>query len=381
MTPNTVGHVTITRDRVFDALSLTGAIALLIVSVVGPPENLAYTGVGIAVQVMAVGPLVFRRLAPLAVIWFTAATAIGMSITELVAPGTIIDLAHDHGTLWIPQAVTPFAVCGAMSHYRNQTAVWIPTGVLFILGLRPWELTGARIAQSLILVIVPAVIGMSIAARDRTYKVLMESARADERAKLAAEMHDVVTHRVSLMVLQAGGLEMTARDEETRRAAEELRANGCQALEELREVVAILREQGGESTGKTAQAPVPELSTLVSESTSVGVPVELVEEGAAGQASAVVRRTAHRIVQEALTNVRKHAPGAKVRVHVTYGPSDTRVSVRNSPPIGPGLSLAGSGSGLDNLRERVSMIGGTLDAGPSSEGGFHVSATLTEPVS
>ncbi|RSM77295.1 two-component sensor histidine kinase [Kibdelosporangium aridum] len=330
---------------------------------------------------MAVGPLICRRIVPLAVIWFTAATAIGMAIAESVAPGTIIDLAHDQGTLWIPQAVTPFAVCGAMTHYRNKTAVWIPTGVLFILALRPWELNGARIAQSLLLVIVPAVIGMSISARDRMYKVLMESARADERAKLAAEMHDVVTHRVSLMVLQAGGLEMTARDEETRRAAQELRANGCQALEELREVVAILREQGGESTGKVVQAPVPELSTLVSESTSVGVPVELVEEGTAGQASAVVRRTAHRIVQEALTNVRKHAPGANVRVHVTYGPADTKISVRNTAPIGPGLAMAGSGSGLVNLRERVGMIGGTLNAGPSSEGGFHVSATLTEPAS
>ncbi|MCE7002640.1 histidine kinase [Kibdelosporangium philippinense] len=373
--------MTITRDRVFDAMSIAGAVALLIVSIVGPVENLAYTGIGIAIQVMAVGPLICRRIAPLAVIWFTAATAVGMTLAETIAPGTIIDLARDQGTLWIPQAVTPFAVCGAMTHYRSQTAVWIPTGLLFILALRPWDLNGARIATSLLLVIVPAVIGMSIAARDRMYKVLLASARADERAKLAAEMHDVVTHRVSLMVLQAGGLEMTARDAETRRAAEELRANGCQALEELREVVAILREQGGSGTGKMSQAPVPELSTLVSESESVGVPVELHEEGAVGQASAVVRRTAHRIVQEALTNVRKHAPGANVRVHVTYSRTDTKVSVRNSAPVGPGLAMAGSGSGLNNLRERVGMIGGTLDAGPSTEGGFHVSATLTEPTS
>nr|WP_225953498.1 histidine kinase [Kibdelosporangium phytohabitans] len=212
----------------------------------------------------------------------------------------------------------------------------------------------------------------------------MEAARAEERATLAAEMHDVVTHRVSLMVLQAGGLEMTAKDDETRRAAEELRANGCQALEELREVVAILRAETGEAKGAVTQAPVPELSTLVSESTSVGVAVELVEEGTADQASPVVRRTAHRIVQEALTNARKHAPGAAVRVAVNYGPAGTRVSVRNTAPdrpADPDLTAAGSGSGLDNLRERVSMIGGTLDAGPSPEGGFHVSATLTEPTS
>jgi signal transduction histidine kinase len=368
-----------TRDRVFDALTLAGATALLIVSLVGPPQNLAYSGVGVAVQVAAVVPLLFRRYAPLSVIWFTTAIAAGMTVAELAAPGTMINPALDQGTLWIPQAVAPFAVCGAMSYSRNLAAAWVPVGLLFVLALRPWDFAGALVAQSLLLVAVPAVLGLYIAARDRLIQGRVEAARADERAQLAAEMHDVVTHRVSLMVLQAGALEMTARDEATRRSAEELRANGCQALEELREVVAILRDDVGERDGVVTQAPVPELSTLVAESTSVGVPVELVEEGPAGEASPVVRRTAHRIVQEALTNVRKHAPGANVRVHVTYGPADTKVSVANSAPVGPGLSLAGSGSGLDNLRERVRLVGGTLDAGPSTGGGFHVSATLTEP--
>ncbi|ONI86569.1 hypothetical protein ALI144C_11090 [Actinosynnema sp. ALI-1.44] len=375
--------MTVTRDRLFDVLSLAGATSLLVVSLVGSPGGVAYTAVGTAIQVMAVGILVFRRKAPLGILWFTVATSAGMTITELAAPGTVIDLARDESTLWIPQAVTPFVVCTAMAstHVR---AAWLPAGLLLVLAVRPWELTGARLATSLLLIAVPSVMGMTFGARDRVYQLRMESARAEERARLAAEMHDVVTHRVSLMVLQAGGLEMTAKDAETRRAAEELRANGCQALEELREVVAILRADVGEGQGTVTQAPVPELSTLVAESTSVGVPVELVEAGAADQASPVVRRAAHRIVQEALTNVRKHAPGAAVRVQIDYGPSDTKVSVRNTAPdrpADPDLTSAGSGSGLDNLRERVSMIGGTLDAGPSPEGGFHVSATLTEPAS
>ncbi|ALG11287.1 sensor histidine kinase [Kibdelosporangium phytohabitans] len=375
--------MTVTRDRLFDVLALAGATSLLIVSLVGPPGGVAYTAVGTTIQVMAVGILVFRRKAPLGILWFTVATSAGMTIAELAARGTVIDLTRDESTLWIPQAVTPFVVCTAMASSRTRAA-WLPAGLLFVLSVRPWEFTGARLATSLLLIAVPAVMGVTFGARDRLYRMQMEAARAEERATLAAEMHDVVTHRVSLMVLQAGGLEMTAKDDETRRAAEELRANGCQALEELREVVAILRAETGEAKGAVTQAPVPELSTLVSESTSVGVAVELVEEGTADQASPVVRRTAHRIVQEALTNARKHAPGAAVRVAVNYGPAGTRVSVRNTAPdrpADPDLTAAGSGSGLDNLRERVSMIGGTLDAGPSPEGGFHVSATLTEPTS
>nr|WP_198151976.1 sensor histidine kinase [Kibdelosporangium sp. MJ126-NF4] len=378
----------VTRERVFDVLTLAGAASLLVVSLVGSRAGVAYTAVGTAIQVMAIGVLVFRRKAPLGILWFTVATAAGMTIAELTAPGTVIDLAQDKSTLWIPQAATPFVVCGSMAYSRSRVAAWIPAVLLLILAARPWELTGERLATSVLLIVVPAVMGMTIGARDRVTKMMMESARAEERARLAAEMHDVVTHRVSLMVLQAGSLEMTAKDDETRRAAEELRTNGCQALEELREVVAILRADSVDTTvdttGTVTQAPVPELSTLVSESGSVGVPVDLVEEGVPAEASPVVRRTAHRIVQEALTNVRKHAPGASVHVQVNYGPADTRVSVRNTAPdrpTDPGLTAAGSGAGLDNLRERVSLVGGTLDAGPSPEGGFHVSAILTEPAS
>lgn len=374
--------MTLSRERLFDVLTVGAAVALLVVSLVGPRGGVAYTAVGTAVQVMAVGVLAFRRKAPLGILWFTVATSAGMTVAELVAPGTVIDLTQDQSTLWIPQAATPFVVCTATAYARNRTDVWVPAVLLLVLAVRPWELSGARLATSLLLVIVPAIMGLTIGARDRLYKAQMAAARAEERATLAAEMHDVVTHRVSLMVLQAGGLEMTAKDDATRRAAEELRANGCAALAELREVVSLLRTGGGTGGGTVTHAPVPSLSTLVAESVSVGVPVELDEDGGADQASPVVRRTAHRIVQEALTNVRKHAPGASVRVRVRYGPSGTRVSVRNTAPdrpADPGLASAGSGSGLVHLRERVHLVGGTLDAGPSPEGGFHVSATLTEP--
>jgi signal transduction histidine kinase len=188
-------------------------------------------------------------------------------------------------------------------------------------------------------------------------------------------MHDVVTHRVSLMVLQAGALRVTATDEATRQAAEELRAAGAQALDELRDLVGILR-----AAPDGAESPSTEgLAALVAESTGVGTPAKLIEEGDPALASPVVGRTAYRIVREALTNVRKHAPGANVVVRVSYDPAQVRLTVQNTPPVGEQSSaLAGTGSGLGiaNLRQRVELVGGTLHCGRTEDGGFSLEATL-----
>ena len=111
----------------------------------------------------------------------------------------------------------------------------------------------------------------------------------------------------------------------------------------------------------------------------MGTPAELVEDGNPALASPVVGRTAYRIVREALTNVRKHAPGARVLVRVSYGESGVRLEVRNTPPAGrPASPLAGTGSGLGlaHLRQRIELVHGTLRAGPAPDGGFCVEATL-----
>ncbi|MFD4232234.1 sensor histidine kinase [Streptomyces sp. NPDC058545] len=177
---------------------------------------------------------------------------------------------------------------------------------------------------------------------ERERHLLAEQARTEERARLAGEMHDVVTHRVSLMVLQAGALRITATDEVTRQAAEELRAAGCQALDELRDLVGILR-----TTPEGDETPSVEgFAALIAESTAVGTPAELIEDGDRTLASPVVGRTAYRIVREALTNVRKHAPGARVTVRVAYDEAQVRLTIRNTPPVTrPSSALVGTGSG------------------------------------
>ncbi|MDQ3578947.1 MAG: histidine kinase [Actinomycetota bacterium] len=271
-------------------------------------------------------------------------------------------------------------------------------GVLAAVVARPWEWSSDVVLGMVFTIVVPALIGLYIRTHrgmvqaltdraeraEREQHLLTEQARTDERVRLAEEMHDVVTHRVSLMVLHAGALGVTAPDEHTRTAAEGLRQAGCEALNELRELVGVLRndaEQGGprENSSDGTPVAVPDLSTLVSESESVGVPVELVEEGNRSLTSPTVGRTAYRVVQEALTNIRKHAPGAPTKVHIRYTGDRVRVTIRNLPPthtLDNGLSSTGSGTGLRGLRHRVELVGGHLNAGPRPGGGFEVDAIL-----
>jgi signal transduction histidine kinase len=288
-------------------------------------------------------------------------------------------------------SVTPVVV-NVVVQVRNQRSTWVLVGVLTLLATRPWDPSWLTVSLGLLITAFPALLGRYLVARrnlmanlreraertDREQRLLAEQARAEERARLAAEMHDVVTHRVSLMVLQAGAIEVTAADPATRRAAAALRDAGMQALDELRDLVGVF---GGERTGQSPSvgppAPRTDLRELVDASAAAGVDVRLVCSGDADAVPSAVLRTAHRVVQEALTNVHKHAPGGQVRVEARYGADAVTVAVTNTAATAdPALRQTGSGSGLRGLRERVAIIGGTLHAGPTADGGFAVRAEL-----
>jgi signal transduction histidine kinase len=133
-------------------------------------------------------------------------------------------------------------------------------------------------------------------------------------------------------------------------------------------------QRGGDQTASTSG-----LAALVAESTAVGTPAELDEEGDPALASPVVGRTVYRIVREALTNVRKHAVGARVHVQIRYGDSQVTVTVSNTPAPGrtsPDLAATGSGLGIANLRRRIELVHGTLRAGPTPDDGYRLEATL-----
>lgn len=329
---------------------------------------------------------------PLALTWLLVAGAVAMQVSELVAPGLLVATPVLTGDPLTPAPIG--AVIFVVVQLHNRRSTWLLVGVLTLLATRPWDPSWSTIPLGLLYTAVPALGGRYLAARrtvmaslrekaertEREQLLLAEQARADERARLAAEMHDIVTHRVSLMVLQAGALEVTATEPTVRRAAEALRGAGMQALDELRELVGVLGgEQPGASPQVGPQAPRTDLRDLVDASVAAGVPVQLVVGGREDAAPPVVLRTAHRVVQEALTNVHKHAPGGQVRVEVRYAADAVTVSVCNTAsPAGPDPALAatGSGSGLRGLRERVEVIGGALHAAPRPDGGFEVRAEL-----
>ncbi|HWJ61657.1 MAG TPA: histidine kinase [Acidimicrobiales bacterium] len=210
-----------------------------------------------------------------------------------------------------------------------------------------------------------------------------ERARLAERTRIAREMHDVLAHRISLVALHAGALEV-ARDlppAQVRESAALVRSTAHQALEELRDVIGVLREEPGQEVPSTVPQPtLADIPRLVEETRRSGAKIdfEMQVDGAEG-APGPLGRDAYRIVQEALTNINKHARGTLAQVRVAGAPDHgLHVCVRNPPAVGAQDRPVppGSGTGLLGLQERVTLADGVLVHGPDASGGFVVEADL-----
>ncbi|CAL9635226.1 hypothetical protein SUDANB174_06146 [Streptomyces sp. enrichment culture] len=206
-----------------------------------------------------------------------------------------------------------------------------------------------------------------------------EQAQRLAREAIAREMHDVLAHRLTLLSVHAGALEFRpdAPREEVARAAGVIRESAHEALQDLRQIIGVLRAGDSEEAGRP-QPTLAALDALVAESREAGMKVTLTDRVPdPGAVPAAVGRTAYRIAQEALTNARKHAPGTEVTVSVTGAPgAGLALSVRNAPPRGEVPRVPGSGQGLIGLTERATLAGGTLEHGPTPGGGFEVRARL-----
>ncbi|MEV6682492.1 histidine kinase [Streptomyces erythrochromogenes] len=272
------------------------------------------------------------------------------------------------------------------------------------------------------LTVPPVLLGLYIGARRRLMESLQERAdslerelslladraeeraewaRTEERTRIAREMHDVVAHRVSLMVVHAAALEAVAVKDPARAAKNAALVGdmGRQALTELREMLGVLRAAPPKAAVAAAAAtavalgPVAlaggadegpsleELEALVGQSRAAGMAVEMVVQGEGAAYAAEVEQTAYRVVQEALTNCHKHAPGARVVVRLAHREGEVAMQVENGPCEGAsgGVGLPSGGNGLVGMRERVLGLGGVFVSGPTDAGGFRVSAVL--PVS
>jgi signal transduction histidine kinase len=206
---------------------------------------------------------------------------------------------------------------------------------------------------------------------------LARQAVSEERLRIARELHDVVAHSMSVIAVQAGTGRMVIDDdvEHARRALAAIEETSKRALNEMRRLLGVLR---ADTPDAVALAPVPtleDLDRLVSSAVEGGTPVELSVDGDRRKAPAGIELAAYRILQEALTNVRRHAAGAPARVHLSFEAAELMVTVEN--PLADGQPETNSGGhGLLGMRERVSLYGGTFEAGPHPDGTFKVSARI-----
>ncbi|MBO2465684.1 sensor histidine kinase [Actinomadura violacea] len=243
--------------------------------------------------------------------------------------------------------------------------------------------------------VVPVLLGLYMGARkqllvslqeraarlEREQNLLAERARGEERTRIAREMHDVVANRISVMVVHAGALKAVAARDPGRAAetATVIGDMGRQALEELRHVIGVLR-QGEEALPQEA-VTLEHVRELIGQSGAAGLSVVLSVRGVERPMPTAVGRTLYRLVQEALTNVHKHAGAADTRVDLGLLPEAIEVEIANEPPTAPPAhGLPSGGHGLVGLRERVTALGGSFEAGPRG-GGYAVSARLPLPAS
>ncbi|WP_432054472.1 sensor histidine kinase [Streptomyces sp. bgisy022] len=208
---------------------------------------------------------------------------------------------------------------------------------------------------------------------------------AAERARIARELHDVVAHNVSVMVVQADGAAyvLDTAPDQARKALETISSTGRQALAEMRRLLGVLRTGEHQEAGEYVPQPdVRQIEDLVEECRSSGLPVDFRVEGTPRPLPSGVELTAYRIVQEALTNTRKHGgPNTGASVRLVYFDDGLGLLVEDDGKGAPHElyeegGLDGQGHGLIGMRERVGMVGGTLDAGPRPGGGFRISALL-----
>ncbi|MFD7710786.1 sensor histidine kinase [Streptomyces sp. NPDC059785] len=217
-------------------------------------------------------------------------------------------------------------------------------------------------------------------AREHEQALTTQAVLARERAQLAREMHDVVSHQVSLIAVQAGALQVGSSDADARATGETIRRLSVQTLEELRHMVGVLRASDSRPTELTPQPSLADLHQLISTS---GIETALetdlttdLETGLPEGLLPALQRAVYRTVQEALTNVRKHAPGATATVRIDHRDGTLNTTVTNTAPTRAVLPLPSAHHGLIGLRQRAALLGGTITTGPTADGGYELRLEL-----
>lgn len=332
---------------------------------------------GILFGLLAAVPVVVRRRWPFAAL----AVVIGAAV---VAP---VSVPYE-----LPMMVLLYTIGSTRGWEQTIAAAGavVATGGIFLLAGGPGFSAGNLIGTALLCAISSG-LGLYVGTKradmdalreraerlDRERALLAERAVAEERVRIAQELHDVVAHNVSLIVVQAQALGVTAGDERVKEATDGIADLGRQTMNEMHRTLRLLRGSGDDTTPFAPQPGLGDLDSLLARSRATGLDVDVTIGGAPRPLPQSVDLSAFRIVQEALTNVVKHAGRARTAVTVDYGAQALEITIvdegdggtRNGAPA-PG------GHGLVGMRERTALFGGTLTAGPRAGRGFEVRASL-----
>lgn len=359
------------------ALALAGAAEVLLVSEIDAPATLPFV-LGISL------PLAWRRTAPLAAALLVLGSELAMVIGS--TPVTSIDAI----LLPIPAFVIALYSLGAHTALvRAATGLGIALAVVWF-SIFANEGPGVEnLAFGLVVVSAPWLAGRMVRRRteqavalalraqdlERSQAEREAAAVAEERTRIARELHDIIAHSVSVMTIQAGAVEevLDSDPEKARAAAGSIRHTGRQALVDLRRLLGLLREQDADPEGLVPQPGLADLDGLINQVRSAGIEIKLDVEGTPRPLPPAVDLSAFRLVQEALTNTLKHARASTAVVGVRYAADALHIEVVDD---GVGGNGAGKGHGLVGMRERIALYGGKLEYGRRSNGGFRVHALL-----
>jgi signal transduction histidine kinase len=313
----------------------------------------------------------------------------------VVTLATFLALVDVMTSLTLAALVAQLTIAYVVATRRRRRASALLTLALLVAVISVQPTGNARITAVLVLVLVVAAQALgdarrqgrqAIAERDETRRAMADTLRGqaamEERARIARELHDVVAHHVSMVAVQAETARLTTPGMPPR-GQERLAAIGDtarDALTEMRRLLGVLRSDAPGDAERAPQPGLDRLAELLDDARNAGTSVRLVVHGRVAALPPGIDLTAYRIVQEALTNARRHAPGAAVEVEVAFGDDVLHVRVRDDGVGGDDISGPGGsvveGHGLLGMRERAAMVGGTLRAGAASGGGFAVEADL-----
>jgi len=342
-------------------------------------------GVAAVAQLAAIVPVAFRRVAPLA--------AIAISTAAILTSGVAYGLGNSAADV----ATLLLLVYSVGRHTRGRRLL-VGAAFALLFAAEPSIAGQTKPSEWAVNFIIDGgALGLGVALRVQTERSIALAVAADrarrmqeataqaavheERARIARELHDVVAHNVGLIVLQAGGARsvLATNPERARTALRQVEETGRQTLTEMRHLVGILREDEYE-----ARQPLPRLErlpVLIDEARVGGLTVDLAVEGSPVELPAGLELAAYRLIEEALTNVRKHAPTSHVWVRLCYEPDRLRIEVSDDggstgAAAAAARHAADPGHGLIGMRERVQVYGGRMQTRTMPGGGFRVEATL-----